>query len=105
MSYFEEYHDHFVPNRSEIEMHWKHDVPDAVGAIVNKRYMDDYLDSIDEKTNAIKLVKEVIGDSNIIGWASNSMEEILLKTLPLLVWIIVGPPQYVLAEGQRNNII
>ncbi|XP_049885438.1 uncharacterized protein LOC126380224 [Pectinophora gossypiella] len=59
--------------------------PEAVSAVHDKHYMDDYLDSVSTVAEARKLIEEVStihreGGFNIRGWVSNSSE--LRKQLP-----------------------
>ncbi|XP_037024126.1 uncharacterized protein LOC119066014 [Bradysia coprophila] len=58
---------------------YENDYPEAVNAIINKHYMDDYLDSKFSVEEAVKVIKEVIfiheqGSFEICNWVSSSKE-------------------------------
>jgi len=63
----------------------KNEYSKATTAIIEKHYMDDYLDSTDDEATAIKLIKEVsmiheLGGFKIRSWTSNSEE--VLASIP-----------------------
>lgn len=60
-------------------------LPDAVDAICKQHYMDDYIDSIEDESTAVRLTKEIArihkhGGFEIRNWISNS--EAVLINLP-----------------------
>lgn len=68
---------------------FKDQFPEAVEAILNDYYMDDYLGAADTEDEAIKLIQEIIfvhkqGGFNICNWLSNS-KEVIQKIEPALV--------------------
>ena len=59
--------------------------PDAVDGIINKHYIDDYLDCADTEEEAKKLIQDVVmihrkGGFQIVGWTSSSRD--VLDSLP-----------------------
>lgn len=66
-------------------LRFKDEYPEAVDAILNKHYMDDYLDSTNDETEAINLIKDVIyvhqqGSFEIRNWISSS--QIVMESIP-----------------------
>ncbi|XP_074029231.1 uncharacterized protein [Leptinotarsa decemlineata] len=67
----------YIKNRNALEFQNKY--PQAVNGIINRHYMDDYLDSVYTEEEAIRLIKEVIfihrqGGFELRGWVCNSKE-------------------------------
>lgn len=67
----------FVKNRNAAE--YAQEYPEAAAAIINKHYVDDYLDSTDDIEEAVKLALEVkhvhsFGGFLLRNWLSNSKE-------------------------------
>lgn len=67
---------------------FRNSYPEAVNAIHENHYMDDYLDSVNSIENARQLIEDVsmihsAGGFSIRGWVTNSPE--LLKELPAVV--------------------
>lgn len=65
----------YVKNKNAME--FQREYPDAVHRIIHKHYMDDYLDSVDNELEAIRLIKEVTkihrqGGFEMQRWSSNS---------------------------------
>lgn len=67
----------YIKNRNARQ--FEKEYPEAVNAIINKHYMDDYLDSKFSTEEAIKIIHEVIhihsqGSFEICNWISSSKE-------------------------------
>ncbi|XP_074038712.1 uncharacterized protein [Leptinotarsa decemlineata] len=67
----------YIKNRNALEFQNKY--PQAVDGIINRHYMDDYLDSVYTEEEAIRLIKEVIfihrqGGFELRDWVCNSKE-------------------------------